>query len=101
MIVFKLPTDGETDYIKRVIGMPGETIQVHGGVLHINGVPVERERVGDFAEPLDSRSSLRCERRGADERGRRICLKKPLPRDAAERSHLPDAECKRRLGERE
>ena len=75
VIVFKLPKDGETDYIKRVIGMPGETIQVHGGVLHINGVPVERERVGDFAEPLDSRSSLRCERRGADERGRRICLK--------------------------
>lgn len=75
VIVFKLPKDGETDYIKRVIGMPGETIQVKAGVLHIDGDPVRRERVGDFSEPLNSRASLRCERRGADSDGRRVCLK--------------------------
>ena len=48
--VFKLPRDGETDYIKRVIGLPGEKIQMIGGVLHINGEAVEREKIDDFVE---------------------------------------------------
>lgn len=44
--VFKLPADTSRDYIKRIIGLPGDTIQVTGGILHINGEPVERELVG-------------------------------------------------------
>ena len=43
--VFKLPSDNSTDYIKRVIGLPGDRIQVIDGLLHINGEPVEREKV--------------------------------------------------------
>jgi signal peptidase I len=46
--VFKLPRDNKTDYIKRVIGLPGDTIQMIGGVLHINGQPVKREKIEDF-----------------------------------------------------
>lgn len=46
--VFKLPTDGRTDYIKRIVGLPGDTIQVRGGILHINGEPVKRERLGEY-----------------------------------------------------
>jgi signal peptidase I len=46
--VFKLPRDNSTDYIKRVIGLPGDRIQMIGGVLQINGEPVKRERVDDF-----------------------------------------------------
>jgi signal peptidase I len=46
--VFKLPKDNSTDYIKRVVGLPGDKIQVIGGVLHINGKAVERERVEDY-----------------------------------------------------
>ncbi|KAA0685750.1 signal peptidase I [Azospirillum brasilense] len=46
--VFKLPRDNKTDYIKRVIGLPGDTVQVTGGVLHINGQPVKRERIEDY-----------------------------------------------------
>jgi len=46
--VFKLPKDNSTDYIKRVIGLPGDKIQVISGVLHINGQPVQRERVEDY-----------------------------------------------------
>ena len=44
--VFKLPPNPSVDYIKRVVGMPGETIQVTRGRLYINGKRVEREPVG-------------------------------------------------------
>ena len=47
--VFKLPKDNATDYIKRVIGLPGDRIQVTQGILSINGKPVERRRIEDFA----------------------------------------------------
>ena len=46
--VFKLPRDGATDYIKRIIGLPGDRIQVRAGVLHVNGQPVRREALGPF-----------------------------------------------------
>ena len=48
VVVFKLPKDNSTDYIKRVIGLPGDKIQVNAGLLYINGKPVKRERVEDF-----------------------------------------------------
>ena len=42
IVVFRLPTNTSIDYIKRVIGLPGDKIQLKGGILHINGAPVKR-----------------------------------------------------------
>jgi signal peptidase I len=50
VVVFRLPRDPSTDYVKRVIGLPGDRIQMINGVLHINGTPVKREQIEDFVE---------------------------------------------------
>jgi len=48
VVVFRLPTDDSTDFIKRIIGLPGDHIEVIDGVVHINGEPVKRQRIADF-----------------------------------------------------
>jgi signal peptidase I len=50
IVVFKLPRDDSTDYIKRVIGLPGDRIQVRHSVLYINDEEVVREPVDFFQE---------------------------------------------------
>jgi len=50
--VFKYPPNPSLDYIKRVVGLPGDTLQMRDGVLHINGEPVPREMIG-LVEDVD------------------------------------------------
>src|ERR1700716_2317336 len=57
--VFRLPRNPSEDYIKRVIGLPGDRIQMIGGLLHINGAPVKRESIGDFLDDESGHSIRR------------------------------------------
>jgi signal peptidase I len=46
--VFRFPPNPSIDYIKRIVGLPGDRIQMIGGVLHINGQPVPKVQDGVF-----------------------------------------------------
>ena len=48
IVVFKTPHDNETDLIKRIVGLPGDTIEMRDGVLVINDVDVPKERIDDL-----------------------------------------------------
>jgi signal peptidase I len=50
VVVFRKPTDTSTDYIKRIVGLPGDRIQMKSGVLWINGQPVKREKIADYLD---------------------------------------------------
>src|SRR5215472_16358321 len=64
IVVFRLPKDDSTDYIKRVIGLPGDRIQMKDGLLYINEKPVVRERLTDFIgeDPCGSDATARVKR---------------------------------------
>ncbi len=51
VVVFKLPRETDKDYIKRIIGLPGDVIFVKSGVVHINGTPLTKVRDGSYLAP--------------------------------------------------
>ena len=51
-VVFRGPPGEDHDVIKRVIGLPGDTIQMRAGQVILNGRPVPKRRVADFVVPL-------------------------------------------------
>jgi signal peptidase I len=62
IVVFKLPRDGRTDYIKRIIGLPGDTVQVRHGVVWLDGKPLRRQEMAPGREATDLGFSRQVER---------------------------------------
>src|SRR5262245_15859374 len=64
VVAFLTPKDNSIVYLKRVVGLPGDRIQMKQGVLHINGAPVARERMPDFAgeDPCGSGGAAKTKR---------------------------------------
>jgi len=58
VVVFRPVPEPDRDFIKRVIGLPGDRIQVVNGVLHINGEPIQREHLGLTDECPDPMFSI-------------------------------------------
>jgi signal peptidase I len=86
--VFRHPSGGE-DLVKRVIGLPGDTIEVRQGVVILNGRPLPRRRIADFAMPISPNSPCRgivpgAVRRLPGDHGETLCV---IPRF---RETLPD-----------
>src|SRR6185436_15734124 len=57
VIVFRLPRDPSTTYVKRLIGLPGDRIQMTGGRLYINDALVPRRTVGPFTGDAGGRGA--------------------------------------------
>ncbi|MCJ2183030.1 signal peptidase I [Novosphingobium sp. 1949] len=52
VVIFKAPPGNDLDYIKRVIGLPGDEIQMRNGQVILNGKPVPKVRIADFVMPV-------------------------------------------------
>jgi signal peptidase I len=74
IVIVKAPPNNDTDYIKRVIGLPGDQIQMIGGQLYLNGQPVPKQKIADFEIAVSPNSNCylpEYQANGAD--GAKVC----------------------------
>ena len=76
-VVILTPKDQSSDYIKRVIGLPGDTIELRGGQVFLNGVGVQQDVQPDLLIPIDANSPCGSNEfpgaRGKDAAGNLVC----------------------------
>jgi signal peptidase I len=76
IVVFRYPGNTDEDYVKRVIGLPGDRVEVRGGVVILNEESVRRQRIADYTTPISPNSP--CVAEGATHEisgpeGERLC----------------------------
>ena len=54
--VFRQPPSNRDDFVKRIVGLPGDRIQMIDGVFHLNGQPVDKRRIEDYVGDIRGRT---------------------------------------------
>ena len=76
-VVILTPRDQSSDYIKRVIGLPGDTIELRGGQVFLNGIGVRQDVQPDLQVPVDANNPCNANEfpgaRGVDADGKPVC----------------------------